>query len=112
MRGFSRNEEDQFVNEARLRVQSGRHCDQRLPNYAGTADQCSARDRKTVFILSPLWKEQNGELIIIVPLFDIIQKSTSEEITAKQILDSKKFEWIHAFAFENIRYWVPEEKIL
>ena len=38
----------------------------------------------------PVVEEQSGELIGIITTFDVIKALASEEVTAKQILDSKK----------------------
>ena len=93
MRGFSRNEEDQFVNEARLRAYKAEDImtkglakltpDQRI----NVALEIFLENR---FHAIPVVEEQSGELIGIITTFDVIKALASEEVTAKQILDSKK----------------------
>ena len=93
MRGFSRNEEDQFVNEARLRAYKAE--DIMTKGLAKLTPEQRINVALEIFLENrfhaiPVVEEQNGELIGIITTFDIIKALASEEVTAKQILDSKK----------------------
>lgn len=93
MRGFSRNEEDRFVNEARLRAYKAEDImtkglakltpDQRI----NVALEIFMENR---FHAIPVLDEASGELVGIITTFDIIKALATEEVTARQILDSKK----------------------
>lgn len=91
LRGFNRNEEDRFVNEARLRVYNAEDI-----MTTGLA-KVSAEDRINValevflenrFHAIPVVDE--GELKGIITTFDVIRALAGEQVTAKQILENKK----------------------
>lgn len=92
MRGFNRNEEDRFVNEARLRTYKAEDIMTKglaklMPNErVNVALEIFLENR---FHAIPI-VEENGELAGILTTFDIIKALASEEITAQQILESKK----------------------
>ena len=93
MRGFSRNEEDQFVNEARLRAYKAE--DIMTKGLAKLTPEQRINVALEIFLENrfhaiPVVEEQSGELIGIITTFDVIKALASEEVTAKQILDSKK----------------------
>ncbi len=93
MRGFSRNEEDRFVNEARLRAYKAEDIMTKglaklTPNQRiNVALEIFLENR---FHAIPVVEEKSGELVGIVTTFDIIKALASEEVTARQILDSNK----------------------
>ncbi|MCB0586450.1 MAG: CBS domain-containing protein [Phaeodactylibacter sp.] len=93
MRGFSRNEEDRFVNEARLRAYKAEDIMTKglaklNPNQRiNVALEIFLENR---FHAIPVIEEETGELAGIVTTFDVIKVLSREEVTAKQILDSNK----------------------
>ncbi len=93
MRGFSRNEEDRFVNEARLRAYKAEDIMTKglaklTPNQRiNVALEIFLENR---FHAIPVVDEASGELAGIVTTFDVIKALAGEEVTAKQILDSNK----------------------
>lgn len=93
MRGFSRNEEDRFVNEARLRAYKAEDIMTKglaklTPNQRiNVALEIFLENR---FHAIPVIDETKGELVGLVTTFDIIKALAGEEVTARQILDSNK----------------------
>jgi len=90
IRGFNHNEEDRFVNEARLRAYTAQDI-----MTSGLA-KLSPNDRINValeiflvnrFHAIPIVAEDN-ELVGIVTTYDIIKGLAQEEITSNQILDN------------------------
>ena len=93
MRGFSRNEEDQFVNEARLRAYKAE--DIMTKGLAKLTPDRRINVALEIFMENrfhaiPVLDEASGELVGIITTFDIIKALATEEVTARQILDSKK----------------------
>ena len=93
MRGFSRNEEDRFVNEARLRAYKAE--DIMTKGLAKLTPNQRINVALDIFLENrfhavPVVDEANGDLVGIVTTFDVIKALASEEVTAKQILDSNK----------------------
>lgn len=91
IRGFNHNDEDRFVNEARLRA----YCAEDLMTK-GLA-KLSPNDRINValevFLVNRFHAVpivDNNELVGILTTFDIIKALATEEVTAKQILDARK----------------------
>ncbi len=92
MRGFSRNEEDRFVNEARLRAYKAE--DIMTKGLAKLTPDDRINVALDIFLENrfhaiPIVRE-GGELVGLITTFDIIKALSGEEITAKQILESKK----------------------
>jgi acetoin utilization protein AcuB len=90
IRGFNHNEEDRFVNEARLRAYTAQDI-----MTSGLA-KLSPNDRINValeiflvnrFHAIPIVAEDN-ELVGMVTTYDIIKGLAQEEITSNQILDN------------------------
>lgn len=93
LRGFSRSEEDRFVNEARLRAYKAE--DIMTTGLAKLTPNQRINVALEIFLENrfhaiPVVDEKSGELAGIVTTFDIIRALASEEVTAKQILDSNK----------------------
>ena len=91
IRGFSRNEEDRFVNEARLRAYAAEDL-----MTTGIA-KLSSTDRLNVALdiflenrFHAIPVVDNNELVGIITTFDIIKAVSKEEVTPNQILDSQK----------------------
>lgn len=91
LRGFNRNEEDRFVNEARMRAY---HAEDIMTT--GLA-KVSSVDRINVVLEIFLVNRfhavpvvDNKELVGIVTTYDIIQELAKNEITPEQILESQK----------------------
>lgn len=91
LRGFNRNEEDRFVNEARLRVYNAEDI-----MTSGLA-KVSPEDRINVALEIFLENRfhaipviENGDLVGIITTFDVIRALANEEVTASQILESGK----------------------
>ncbi len=92
LRGFNRNEEDKFVNEARLRAYKAE--DIMTKGLAKLSPNERINVVLEIFLENRFHAvpvvEENGELAGIVTTFDIIKALASEEVTAKQIIDSNK----------------------
>lgn len=92
LRGFNRNEEDKFVNEARLRAYKAE--DIMTKGLAKLSPNERINVALEIFLENRFHAvpvvEENGELAGIVTTFDIIKALASEEVTAKQIIDSNK----------------------
>jgi len=91
MRGFSRSEEDRFVNEARLRAYKAE--DIMTKGLAKLSPNQRINVALDIFLENrfhaiPVVEEAGGELVGIITTFDIIKALASEEVTARQILDS------------------------
>ena len=91
IRGFSRNEEDRFVNEARLRAYTAEDI-----MTTGLA-KLTSEDRLNVAL--EIFKENRfhaipvvdkNELVGILTTFDIIKAVSNEKVTQEQILNSQK----------------------
>ncbi len=90
IRGFNQNEEDRFVNEARMRAYTAQDI-----MTTGLA-KLSPNDRINValelfmvnrFHAIPIVSE-NNELVGILTTYDIIKAVSQEEVTPQQILDN------------------------
>lgn len=91
LRGFSRNEEDRFVNYARLRAYTAE--DIMTTGLAKLDPEERINVALDIFMVNrfhaiPVVKE--GDLVGIVTTFDIIKALASEEITADQIIESRQ----------------------
>lgn len=91
LRGFNRNEEDRFVNEARLRVYNAEDI-----MTSGLA-KVSPDDRINVALEIFLENRfhaipviENGDLVGIITTFDVIRELASEKVTASQILENSR----------------------
>ena len=92
MRGFNRNEEDRFVNEARMRAYKAE--DIMTTGLAKLNPEDRINVALEIFLVNRFHAipvvHEDSELVGIVTTFDIIKEIASEEITAKQILENKK----------------------
>ncbi|HKK73676.1 MAG TPA: CBS domain-containing protein [Saprospiraceae bacterium] len=91
LRGFSRNEEDRFVNYARLRAYTAE--DIMTTGLAKLSPEDRINVALEIFMVNrfhaiPVIDKK--ELVGIVTSFDIIKKLNSEEVTSDQILSNKK----------------------
>lgn len=91
LRGFSRNEEDRFVNYARLRAYTAE--DIMTKGLAILSPDERINVALEVFLTNrfhaiPVVEE--GDLVGIVTTFDVIKALASEEVTSDQILKSRK----------------------
>ncbi len=91
LRGFQRNEEDRFVNEARLRVYKAEDI-----MTTGIA-KVTPEDRINVILDIFLENRfhaipviDRGDLVGIVTTFDLIRAVAEEDVSATQILESRK----------------------
>ena len=91
LRGFQRNEEDRFVNEARLRVYNAEDI-----MTSGIA-KVTPDDRINVVLDIFLENRfhaipviDKGDLVGIVTSFDVIRAVAGEDVTARQIMESRK----------------------
>lgn len=90
LRGFSKNEEDRFINYARLRAYSAE--DIMTTGLAKLASDERINVALEVFMTNrfhaiPIIDQ--GDLVGIVTTFDIIKSLNDETITSEQILSSK-----------------------
>lgn len=91
LRGFNRNEEDRFVNEARLRVYNAE--DIMTTGLAKVGPEDRINVALEVFLenrFHAIPVVENNELVGIVTTFDIIRALASEEVNPDQILASNK----------------------
>ena len=91
LRGFNRNEEDRFVNEARLRVYNAK--DIMTTGLAKLTPDDRINVALEIFLenrFHAIPVIENGDLAGIVTTFDVIKALAGEEITAKQILENRK----------------------
>ncbi len=91
LRGFSRNEEDRFVNYARLRAYTAE--DIMTKGLAKLSPDDRINVALDVFLTNrfhaiPVIEE--GDLVGIVTTFDVIKALASEDVTSDQILKSRK----------------------
>jgi len=91
LRGFSRNEEDRFVNYARLRAYTAEDIMTTGLAKLGPEDRINvALEMFMVNRFHAIPVIDNQELVGIVTTFDIIKALNNEEVTSDQILSSKK----------------------
>lgn len=91
LRGFSRNEEDRFVNYARLRAYTAE--DIMTAGLAKLGPEDRINVALEIFMVNRFHAIpviDNQELVGIVTTFDIIKALNNEEVTSDQILSSKK----------------------
>lgn len=91
MRGFTRNEDDKFVNEARLRAY--RVEDIMTKGLAKVDPHDRINVALEVFKVNRFHAipvVENEELVGIVTTFDIIRALADEKVTSEQILESNK----------------------
>lgn len=91
LRGFSRNEEDRFVNYARLRAYTAE--DIMTSGLAKLSSSERINVALEVFMTNRFHAipvVDNGDLVGIVTTFDIIRRLNEDEVTAKQILGKKE----------------------
>ena len=95
LRGFNQNEEDRFVNEARMRAYTAE--DLMTTGLAKLSPEARINVALEIFLVNrfhaiPIVEDVDGKGILrgILTTFDIIKALAEEEVTAKQILDSKK----------------------
>lgn len=91
LRGFSRNEEDRFVNYARLRAYTAE--DIMTTGLAKVSPDDRINVALEVFMANRFHAipvVENNELKGIVTTFDIVKNLNQETITAEQILASKQ----------------------
>lgn len=87
LRGFSRNEEDRFVNYARLRAYTAE--DIMTAGLAKLASTERINVALEVFMTNRFHAipvVDNGDLVGIITTFDIIRRLNEDEVTANQIL--------------------------
>jgi acetoin utilization protein AcuB len=90
IRGFNQNEEDRFVNEARMRAYTAQ--DIMTTGLAKLSPNDRINVALEIFLVNrfhaiPIVAEDN-ELVGIVTTYDIIKGLAQEEITSDQILDN------------------------
>lgn len=91
LRGFSRNEEDRFVNYARLRAYTAEDIMTTGLAKVGPNDRINvALEIFMVNRFHAIPVVENNELKGIVTTFDIIKSLNQETITAEQIIASKE----------------------
>lgn len=96
LRGFNQNEEDRFVNEARMRAYNAEDLMTKGLAKLGPEDRINVALEiflENRFHAIPIIEEKGGgktELVGMLTTFDIIKALASEEITPEQILESKK----------------------
>jgi acetoin utilization protein AcuB len=93
LRGFSQNEEDRFVDEARLRAYTAEEIMTKGLAKVAPNDRISVA--LEIFLANRFHAIpviEDDELVGIVTTFDIIRAAADEEITADQVIDSQKSE--------------------
>jgi acetoin utilization protein AcuB len=91
LRGFHQNEEDRFINEARLRAYSAEEIMTRGIAKLSPDDRISVALEiflENRFHAIPVVEQD--ELVGIVTTFDIIRAVAQEQITPEQVLESQK----------------------
>jgi acetoin utilization protein AcuB len=92
IRGFNHNEEDRFVNEARLRAYTAK--DIMTTGLAKLKPNDRINVALEIFLVNRFHAipivEDNNELVGILTTFDIIKAVAGEEITPNQILDNQE----------------------
>ncbi len=91
LRGFNRNEEDRFVNEARLRVYNAE--DIMTTGLAKVGPDERINVALEVFLenrFHAIPVVENNELVGIITTFDIIRALASEKVSSDQILANKR----------------------
>lgn len=94
MRGFSPNDEDRFVNFARLRAYNAE--DIMTKGIAKLDPEDRINVALEIFLVNrfhaiPVVKDEN--LVGIVTTYDIIRALATESVSSEQILESKKKDW-------------------
>jgi acetoin utilization protein AcuB len=91
MRGFNRNDEDRFVNEARLRAYNAE--DLMTKGLAKLSPDDRINVALEIFLenrFHAIPVVENNELVGILTTFDIIKALASEKVTPEQIIASQK----------------------
>ena len=91
LRGFNHNEEDRFVNEARLRAYTAE--DIMTTGMAKLDPSDRINVALEVFLVNRFHAipiVENNELVGILTTFDIIKALAGEEVSAKQIIETRK----------------------
>lgn len=95
LRGFNQNEEDRFVNEARMRAYNAEDLMTKGLAKLGPEERIGVALEvflENRFHAIPIVEDKNGkkELIGILTTFDIIDALANEKVSAQQIIESKK----------------------
>ncbi|MBK7873507.1 MAG: CBS domain-containing protein [Saprospiraceae bacterium] len=91
MRGFNKNEEDRFVDEARLRAYTAEEIMTKGLAKLTPNDRISVA--LEIFLVNRFHAipvVDNNELVGILTTFDIIKAIAGESVTADQVIDSQK----------------------
>jgi acetoin utilization protein AcuB len=91
LRGFSRNEEDRFVNYARLRAYTAE--DIMTKGLAILSPDERINVALEVFLTNRFHAipvDEEGDLVGIITTFDVIKALADEDVTSEQILNSRK----------------------
>jgi len=91
LRGFSRNEEDRFVNYARLRAYTAEDIMTKGLAKLGPNERINvALDVFMTNRFHAIPVVEEGDLVGIVTTFDVIKALAEEDISSEQILNSRK----------------------
>ena len=91
LRGFSRNEEDRFVNYARLRAYTAEDIMTKGLAILSPAERINvALDIFLTNRFHAIPVVEEGDLVGIVTTFDVIKALADEDVTSEQILNSRK----------------------
>lgn len=91
MRGFSKSQEDKFVDEARLRAFTAEEImTHGIAKLAPTDRISVALEIFLVNHFHAIPVVENDELVGIVTTFDVIKAMAAEKITPEQVLESQK----------------------
>lgn len=94
LRGFSPNDEDRFVNYARLRAYTAE--DIMTKGLAKLDPEERINVALEIFLANRFHAipvVRNDELVSIVTTFDIIKALSKEEVTPEQIIAARKADW-------------------
>lgn len=91
MRGFSQNQEDRFVDEARLRAYTAEEIMTKGIAKLAPSDRISvALELFLVNRFHAIPVVDNDELVGILTTFDVIRAISKEDVSADQVIDSQK----------------------
>ena len=91
VRGFNRNEEDKFVNDARLRAYNAE--DLMTKSLAKVEPEDRINVALEIFLVNQFHAIPvvvGAELVGILTTYDVIKELAKEEVSPQQILDSQK----------------------